>query len=359
MKEKKHEQSNSTGTPLHKVGEFGLIELLTSDFVTLSPHTIQGVGDDAAVIQVKDDHCVLLSTDMLVEALHFDPIYSSFEHIGYKAVVVNLSDICAMNALPRHITVSIAISNKYFVEHLQALYKGIHLACKEYDIDLVGGDTVSSLRGLTISISALGIQQYPRIAYRHGAKPGDLLCVTGNLGAAYLGLLLLEREKQLFLKNPDLQPVLPEKYSYALQRQLKPDARTDIIQLWQHQDFIPSALIDVSDGLASDLLHICHRSNVGAIVEESKIPIREDIRLMALDFNHDPITCAMNGGEDYELLFTAPEDKLPLLRYRPDISIIGEIVPKNEGIHLLTTGGKKVPITAQGWQHFSSPKEKK
>jgi len=246
MSEEKHRQDSPTGTPMHEVGEFGLIELLTSDFLTLSPHTLQGVGDDAAVIQVKDDHCVLLSTDMMVEALHFDPIYSSFEHIGYKAVVVNLSDICAMNALPRHITVSIAVSNKYYVQHLQALYKGIHMACKEYDVDLVGGDTVASLRGLTISISALGIQHRQRIAYRHGAQPGDLLCVTGNLGAAYLGLLLLEREKQLFLKNPQLQPELPEKYTYAIQRQLKPDARTDIIQLWQHEHFVPSALIDVS-----------------------------------------------------------------------------------------------------------------
>jgi thiamine-monophosphate kinase len=309
-----------------------------------------GVGDDAAVINHGKIN-VLISTDMLVEGIHFDLAYTPLKHLGYKSVVVNLSDIYAMNGQPEQITVSIAISNRFSVEALEELYAGIKAACDHYQVDLVGGDTTSSNRGLIISITAIGTCPAEIITYRHGARPGDLLCVSGDLGAAYLGLQLLEREKAIWLEHPDLQPEL-EKNAYAIGRQLKPEARKDMVRQFAEANLVPTSMIDISDGLASEIFHICKQSQTGAFIEETGVPIHNDAQLLALDFKLDPITCALSGGEDYELLFTIDPADEEKVKYMADIYIMGEITPPENGIKLRTKGGQVHPLKAQGWKHF-------
>ncbi len=337
-------------TDVNKLGEFGLIEHLTRKAVPNNPSTIKGVGDDAAVID-NEALATVISTDLLVEGIHFDLMYSPLKHLGYKAVVVNLSDIYAMNAIPKQVTVSLAFSNRFSVEALEELYEGIYAACRHYRVDLIGGDTTSSLKGLLISITAIGQAEKEKITYRNTAKVGDLICVSGNLGAAYLGLQLLEREKQIFLENPDVQPDL-EDQQYLMERQLKPEARKDMIEAFAKNQLIPTAMIDVSDGLSSELYHICKQSGVGAFVEESGVPIHPDAQMMAIKFNLDPITCALSGGEDYELLFTIDPQDVEKVKYLPDIYIMGEIVSKEQGIKLHTKGGNIHDLPAQGWVHF-------
>lgn len=338
-------------TDVNTLGEFGLIDHLTKDFQRRNPTTKVGVGDDAAVLMYGDAP-IVVSTDLLVEGIHFDPIYSPLKHLGYKAIIVNLSDIYAMNARPQQITVSIAISSKYTVEALDELYAGIKEACRIYKVDLVGGDTTSSPRGMTISVTAIGTAQEEKITYRSGAKKGDILCVTGNLGGAYLGLQILEREKQLYLDNPGIQPDLEEQ-KYVLERQLKPEARKDMIEHFDKAQLIPTAMIDISDGLASDLMHICKASGVGAYIEETKIPLNQEAQLLALKFQLDPVTTALNGGEDYELLFSINEADLEKVRLMPSTYIIGEITDAKDGVTLHTNGGNIHPLKAQGWNHFA------
>ena len=338
-------------TDVNTLGEFGLIESLTKGMDHVQASSIKGIGDDAAVIKFGDEH-IVVSTDMLVEGIHFDLMYSPLKHLGYKAVIVNLSDIYAMNAIPSQVTVSIAISSKYSVEALTELYAGIKEACRLYKVDLVGGDTTSSPKGMTMSITAIGTAKPETITYRSGARKGDILCVSGDLGAAYLGLQILEREKQLYLSNPGIQPDL-ENQQYLLERQLKPEARKDMIHYFAKDKLVPTAMIDISDGLASDLMHICKASGVGAYLEEAKIPIHDDAQLMAIKFQLDPVTTALNGGEDYELLFTIDEKDLEKIRYMPSTYIIGEITDKKDGITLHTTGGNIHPLKAQGWNHFT------
>lgn len=337
-------------TDISQLGEFGLIEHLAARFKNLRPETLKGIGDDAAVLDYGGQP-VIVTTDMLVEGIHFDLMYHPLKHLGYKAVIVNLSDICAMNAIPKHITVSIAISNRFSVEAVDELYEGIRIACEAYDIDLVGGDTTASPRGLTISVTAIGTIAADRITYRSGAKAGDILCLTGDVGAAYLGLQILEREKQVFLAAPEMQPQLSEK-KYLVGRQLKPEARLESVQYFQKVGLLPTSMIDVSDGLASDLMHICKASGVGAFIEEAQVPIHDEARMQAIEFHLDPITCALSGGEDYELLFTVDPKDLEKVRFMNSVYIIGEITPKEDGITLHTSGGQIHPITAQGWKHF-------
>ena len=342
-------------TDLGQLGEFGLIDHLTSPFIFHQKSTYKGVGDDAAVIDLGNDQGLLVSTDMLIEGIHFDLIYTPLKHLGYKSVVVNLSDIYAMNGTPSQITASIAISNRFSLEAVDEIYAGIKAACDFYQVDLIGGDTSSTNKGMMISITALGRGKISQLVYRNGAKIGDLICVSGSLGSAYLGLQLLEREKQLFLDNPETQPDL-EGQNYVVGRQLKPEARRDVIQLLTQNQITPSSMIDVSDGIASELFHICQQSKVGAFVEEEAVPINQEAQLLAIKFNLDPITCALNGGEDYELLFTVNPKDLEKIRFLPDIHIIGEIVPPEDGIKLHTKGGNIHHIKAQGWQHFNPNK---
>jgi thiamine-monophosphate kinase len=337
-------------TDVSTLGEFGLIEELTKDNPSKHLSTIKGVGDDAAIIQ-NEDEVTVVSTDMLVEGIHFDLMYTPLKHLGYKAVVVNLSDIFAMNAVPTQITVSIAISNKYSLEALKEFYDGIYTACKFYKVDLIGGDTTSSPKGMVISITAIGQAKKEKIVYRNGAKKGDILCVTGDLGASYLGLQILEREKQVYLAHPGVQPEL-ENSQYLIERQLKPEAQMGAIAYFAKEGVVPTAMIDVSDGLASELIHICKQSGTGAFIEEGKVPIHPDSERTALEFNLDPITCALHGGEDYELLFTIDEKDLEKIRFMPEVFIIGEITDASDGIKLHTTGGNMHDITAQGWNHF-------
>lgn len=336
---------------VNTLGEFGLIEHLTRDFPLRQPSSLKGVGDDAAVIDTGGEYCTLVSTDMLVEGIHFDLAYVPLKHLGYKSVVVNLSDIYAMNGVPTQITVSIALSNRFSVEAMEELYKGIQAACDTYHVDLVGGDTTSSNKGLVISITAIGKSPKNRLAYRNGARPGDLICITGDLGAAYLGLQLLEREKRIFLENPGVQPNL-EDQTYAVGRQLKPEARRDVVEAFAKLDLVPTSMIDISDGLASELFHLCRQSNTGALLEESGVPIHPDTELLALKFKLDPITCALNGGEDYELLFTIDPKDVEKIKYLPEIYIAGEMLAPEDGIRLNTKGGNLHVLKAQGWRHF-------
>ncbi len=337
-------------TDVNELGEFGLIDHLTEKHQLINASSVKGVGDDAAVIENKD-FLTVVTTDMLVEGIHFDLMYTPLKHLGYKSVVVNLSDIYAMNAIPKQITVSIAFSNRFSVEALEELYEGIYAACNFYGVDLVGGDTTSSPKGIIISVTAIGQGEKDKITYRNTAKKGDLLCVTGNLGAAYLGLQLLEREKQIYLSNPGVKPDL-EDQNYIVGRQLKPEARKDMIELFAKQDLVPTSMIDISDGLASEIFHICKQSGVGAFIEESGVPIHPDAQMLAIKFKLDPITCALSGGEDYELLFTIDPKDVEKVKYLPDIYIMGEITEASEGIKLHTKGGNIHDIKAQGWKHF-------
>jgi thiamine-monophosphate kinase len=337
-------------TEIAQLGEFGLISRIAANNTTQNPSTLKSIGDDAAVID-NGAFQTVVSTDLLIEGIHFDLMYMPLKHLGYKAVVVNLSDIYAMNALPKQITVSLALSNRFSVEGVDELYEGIYAACRHYGVDLVGGDTTASPRGLVISITAIGQGEKEKLAYRNGAKVGDLVCISGDLGAAYLGLQLLEREKKLYMEHPELQPDLEEQ-KYLIGRQLKPEARKDIIEMFAKNGVVPTAMMDISDGLASELHHICTQSGVGAFIEETGVPIHPDAQLMALKFQLDPITCALSGGEDYELLFTINPNDIERIKYLPDIYIAGEIVKQEDGIKLHTKGGNIHPITAQGWKHF-------
>jgi thiamine-monophosphate kinase len=341
-----------TRTDINTLGEFGLIDHLTQGFQLVNPSSLKGIGDDAAVID-NGQLLTVVSTDMLMEGIHFDLMYTPLKHLGYKAVVVNVSDIYAMNATPKQITVSLALSNRFSVEALDELYQGIQAACDFYGVDLIGGDTSSSLQGLAISITAIGQGEKDKLAYRNTAKVGDLICITGDLGAAYLGLQILERERQLFLSQPDIQPDL-ENQTYVVGKQLKPEARKDMIEFFAKNQLVPTSMIDISDGLASELFHICTQSKVGAFLEESGIPIHPDTQLQAIKFKLDPVTCALSGGEDYELLFTIDPKDVEKIRFLPDIYIAGEIVDAKDGINLHTTGGNIHPITAQGWKHFQN-----
>lgn len=339
-------------TDVNTLGEFGLIEHLTKNVNLQHPSSFKGVGDDAAVLDYGDT-AIVVTSDILAEGIHFDLMYSPLRHLGYKAVVVNVSDVYAMNAIPKQITVSIAISNRFSVEAMDELYAGIHAACEYYNVDLVGGDMTSSKKGLFISITAIGEGKKDTITYRNGAKEGDILCVTGDLGAAYLGLQVLEREKQIYISTPGgVQPELGDN-QYIIHRQLKPEARKDMIEkFFPKAGVIPTSMIDISDGLASELFHICKQSNLGAIVEEDGVPIRTDVQQAAINFKLDPITCALSGGEDYELLFTVRPEDLEKVRFMPDIYICGEMVNAKEGVKLHTKGGNIHPIKAQGWVHF-------
>ena len=345
-------EENIKRTDVNELGEFGLIEHLTQRFPLSNPSSVKGIGDDAAVID-NGNFQTVVSTDMLVEGIHFDLMYTPLKHLGYKSVVVNLSDIYAMNARPKQVTVSIALSNRFSVEALEELYDGIRAACNFYKVDLVGGDTTSSPKGLVISVTAIGQGEKEKLAYRNGAKVGDLICISGNLGAAYLGLQLLEREKQIYLSNPGVQPDL-EGHDYLVGRQLKPEARGDLINAFGKVGLIPTSMIDISDGLASELFHICKQSGVGALLEESGVSIHPDAEVQAINFSLDPITCALSGGEDYELLFTVNPQDIDKVKYMPDIYIAGEIIPAEDGIKLNTKGGNLHDITAQGWKHFGN-----
>ncbi len=337
-------------TEIASLGEFGLIEHLTKKFEIHNPSSHYAIGDDAAVID-NTGYLTIVSTDLLVEGVHFDLMYCPLKHLGYKAVVVNLSDIYAMNAQPKQITMSVAISNRFSVEAMDEFYEGVNLACKFYGVDLVGGDTTSSQKGFVISVTAIGQAKEEELVYRSGAKPGDLICITGDLGSSYLGLQILEREKQIYLSNPGIQPDLEEQ-DYLVGRFLKPEARKDMIDIFKQSNLIPTSMMDVSDGISSDLMHICKQSGVGAIIEEIGVPIHNDAKTMALKFQLDPLTCALNGGEDYELLFTVDIKDLDKVRLMPDIYIMGEITEASEGVKLHSSGGKIHDLVAQGWKHF-------
>jgi thiamine-monophosphate kinase len=350
------EKETSKRTEIADLGEFGLIDKLTESTQRYQASTIKGVGDDSAVI-ASGDKLMLITTDMLLEGIHFDLMYTPLKHLGYKAVISNLSDIYAMNGQPRQITVSIGLSNRFSFEAVEEIYRGIHLACQMYKVDLVGGDTASSLHGLFISVTAIGEVSKDKIVYRSGANVGDILCASGDFGASYLGLQILEREKQIFLDNQDVQPEL-EDAPYLIERQLKPEARKDSIEYFEKVKLVPTAMIDVSDGLASDFFHICKQSGVGGFIEEAKVPVHRETEEMALKFRLDPISCALSGGEDYELLFTVTPDDLEKVRYMPDAAIIGEIQEAKDGVKLHSSAGKIHPLKAQGWQHFQPIKGK-
>lgn len=345
------EDKNQQRTSLNNLGEFGLIEHLTKNFNVHQKSTVKGIGDDAAVLDFKNKQ-VVVTTDLLVEGVHFDLSYVPLKHLGYKAVVVNLSDVYAMNAHATQITVSIAVSNRFPLEALEELYAGIETAAKIYDIDVIGGDTTSSTKGLLISITALGEVSKDDVVYRKGAKPNDLLVVSGDLGGAYMGLQVLEREKEVYKVNPKNQPDLSA-YTYIIERQLKPEARKDIVKLLKDLEVKPTAMIDVSDGLSSEILHLCKQSDVGCDLYENKIPLDPQVISSCEEFNIDSTTVALNGGEDYELLMTVPQEDFPKIKGNPHLSIIGYMTEKSAGKHLVTRAETKIELKAQGWKNFS------
>ncbi|MGM0647892.1 MAG: thiamine-phosphate kinase [Bacteroidota bacterium] len=334
-------------TPVTELGEFGLINHLMKDVEIKDKSTIKGVGDDAAVIN-NGIYQTLVTTDLLVEGVHFDITYSPLKHLGYKAVVVNLSDIAAMNGMPKQITVSLAISSRYTVEALDELYKGIKLACSNYGVDFVGGDTTSSRSGLVISVTAIGQVMSDKVVYRSGARENDLICVSGTLGGAYAGLMVLEREKKAFQASKGGQPDL-DSYEYVLERQLKPEPRLDVVQALEQLKVKPSSMMDISDGLASEILHICQNSAMGADIYEEKLPVDVQTARVAEEVKLDPTTFAMNGGEDYELLFTIHQDDYEKIKDNPAFAIIGHIREHNSGVHLIAKDGSSSPVKAQGW----------
>ncbi len=341
------ENKNQSSTSLSDFGEFKLIEHLTNNVKLHHKSTIKGIGDDCAVLDCCEGQ-TLVTTDLLVEGVHFDLSYMPLKHLGYKAVMVNLSDVYAMNATAKQITVSIAVSNRFPLEALEELYAGINLACDSYQVDLIGGDTTSSTKGMLISITAIGVADKDDIVYRNGAKPNDLLVVTGDLGAAYLGLQILEREKQVFQVNPNAQPEL-ENYTYLVERQLKPEARKDIVKLLKDLEVKPTAMIDISDGLSSEILHICKQSKVGCNLYEDKIPLDQQVISTCEEFNMDSTTIALSGGEDYELLFTVAQEDFPKIKANPNLTVIGHITEESEGANLITRANQKIEIIAQGW----------
>ncbi|WP_026810667.1 thiamine-phosphate kinase [Arenibacter latericius] len=345
------EDKNQERTSLEELGEFGLIQHLTKSFKINHKSTLKGIGDDAAVLNFNEKKAVV-STDMLVEGVHFDLSYMPLKHLGYKSVMVNLSDIYAMNAVATQITVSIAVSNRFPLEALEEFYAGVALAAKIYNVDLIGGDTTSSTKGMIISVTAIGEANEADIVYRSGAKPNDLLVVSGDVGGAYCGLQVLEREKEVFKVNPNNQPDLSP-YTYIIERQLKPESRKDVKGLLEGLEIKPTSMIDISDGLSSEILHLCKASGVGCNLFEDKIPLDPTVISACEEFNIDSTMVALSGGEDYELLFTIDQKDYPKIKGNPHFSIIGHMTEENEGANLISRGDTKIPITAQGWNSFS------
>lgn len=341
------ENTKDSKTKLSELGEFGLIDHLTQFFKVNHTSTLKSIGDDAAVL--NHDNATVVTTDMLVEGVHFDLSYMPLKHLGYKAVMVNLSDVYAMNAKAEQITVSIACSSRFTVEALEELYSGINAAAELYKVDVVGGDTTSAIKGLTISITALGQAPQERITYRSGAQPNDLVVVSGDLGGAFLGLKVLQRENEVFKVNPNAQPDL-EQYSYIVERQLKPEARKDIVELLEALEVKPTSMIDISDGLSSELMHICKHSKVGANLYEDKLPLDPMCISTCEEFELDSTTVILNGGEDYELLFTVAQSDFEKIKANPHLSVIGHITEQSEGIHLISRMNTKIPIKARGWK---------
>jgi len=339
-------------TEISSLGEFGLIDHLTKNIELQNASSIVGVGDDGAVIDHFGKQTVI-STDLLVEGVHFDLIYTPLKHLGYKSVIANISDIYAMNATPTQLVISLGLSNRFSVEAVDELYEGIYAACEKYGVDLVGGDTTSSQKGLIISITAIGEVTPDTFVKRSTAQKGDLICVSGDLGASYIGLLFLEREKKIYLESPGVQPDL-EGEAYVVGRILKPEARKDIIEFLAAQKIKPTSMMDISDGLSSEILHICKQSELGCVLYEEKIPIAEATKQAAFKFELDPTACALSGGEDYELLFTIPQSEYDKLVLNEQISVIGYMTDAEQGAKLFTKGGSKYPITAQGWNHLNT-----
>lgn len=350
MTRTKNEAMSEQRTEISSLGEFGLIDHLTKNIEIQNASTIVGVGDDGAVIDHFGKQTVI-STDMLIEGIHFDLIYTPLKHLGYKSVVVNLSDIYAMNATPTQITLNIGFSNRFSLEALEEFYEGVYAACEKYGVDLVGGDTSSSQKGFIISVTAVGEVTPGQYIKRDTAQKGDLICCSGDLGAAYVGLLFLEREKQIYLENPQIQPDL-EGENYVIGRLLKPEARKDIIEFLASSNLMPTSMMDISDGLSSEMLHIASQSRLGCVLYEEKIPIAEEMKRAAFKFEIDPTACALSGGEDYELLFTIPQSDYEKLVLNEQISVIGYMTGAEEGCHIITKGGGRHNITAQGWNAF-------
>lgn len=346
------EDKNQQLTQLSDLGEFALIEHLTKNFKIKHKSTIKGIGDDAAVLNFNKKK-IVVTTDLLVEGVHFDLSYMPLKHLGYKAIIVSLSDVYAMNATATQVTVSLAVSNRFPLEALEELYAGIETAASIYNIDVIGGDTTSSTTGLLISVTAIGEVKANTEVYRNGAKPNDLLVVSGDLGAAYMGLQVLEREKEVYKVNLNNQPDL-EPYTYIIERQLKPEARKDIIKLLSDLKVKPTAMIDISDGLSSEIIHLCKQSKVGCDLYEGKIPLDPQVISTCEEFNIDSTTVALNGGEDYELLFTVSQDDFPKIKANPNLSVIGFMKEEKEGMHLVTRAETRIPLKAQGWKNFNA-----
>lgn len=341
------EDKNPQRTPLSELGEFKLIEHLTENFKVTQKSTIKSIGDDAALLNYGKNQ-VVVSTDLLVEGVHFDLSYVPLKHLGYKAVIVNLSDVYAMNAIATQVTISIAVSNRFPLEALEELYAGIETAAKLYNVDVVGGDTTSSTSGLIISVTAIGEVEKGNEVLRSGAKPNDLLVITGDIGGAYMGLQVLEREKEVFKVNPNSQPDL-SMYSYIIERQLKPEARKDIVELLKQLEVKPTSMIDISDGLSSEVIHLCKQSKVGVDLYETKIPLDPQVISTCEEFNIDSTTIALNGGEDYELLMTISQDDYPKIKGNPNLTVIGYMTEQEKGMHLVTRAEEKIQIIAKGW----------
>ena len=341
---------NTSRTELESLGEFGLIKRIEAAVKINNSNTIKGIGDDAAVID-NEGLMTVVSTDMLIEGVHFDLMYVPLKHLGYKAVIVNLSDIYAMNATPKQVTISVALSSRFSVEALEELYSGIQLAAERYGVDVVGGDTTSSVSGLCMSVTAIGQAKKEKLVYRDGAKAGDLLVVSGDLAGAYMGLQLLEREKEVYKSNPQAQPDL-DGFDYVLERQLKPEARKDVYELLDKLALKPTSMIDISDGLASEILHLCDQSNVGCELYEEKIPLDQTTYQVASDFNLDASVCALSGGEDYELLFTISQADYDKVKGSPHLTVIGHMTDANSGANMITRSGQSIQLKAQGWNAF-------
>jgi thiamine-monophosphate kinase len=344
-------ENKDNRTEISSIGEFGLIEHLNGFIQCRNPSTIKGIGDDAAVID-HGTHLEVLTNDLLVEGVHFDLTYAPLKHLGYKAVMVNLSDVFAMNATPSQITVGLALSNRFSLEAVEELYQGMLLACNRFGVDLVGGDTSSSLTGLVISITATGRVTKEEIAYRSNAQVNDLICVSGNLGAAYIGLQILNREKKVYMENPGVQPDL-EGNDYVLERQLKPEARGDIIQDFRSKSIVPTSMIDISDGLASELMHICKNSSKGCRIYENKIPIDPQTVSICEELNLNPTVCALNGGEDYELLFTIKQADFEKVKELSAVSVIGHVTEESAGLAMVDAGDHEIPLKARGWDSLN------
>lgn len=345
-------QEESKRTEISDLGEFGLIDAIAKNVKIRNASSEKGIGDDAAVIDYGADSKTVVSSDMLLEGVHFDLSYVPLKHLGYKAVMVNISDILAMNAIPRQITISLGLSNRFSIEAVEELYEGINLACEIYNVDLIGGDTTSSVNGLVVSVTAIGEGKEGKIVYRDGAKESNLLVVSGDLGGAYMGLQILEREKQIYAESPNVQPDLND-CNYILERQLKPEARLDVINEFEKLEILPSAMIDISDGLSSEVFHLCKSSKLGVNIYEDKLPIDQQTFDRARDNHLDPTTCALNGGEDYELLFALDLKDYDKVKNHPLFTVIGHFVEESEGYTLTAKGGSTHPLEAQGWNHIN------